>query len=958
MQNLFRKISISQKLWTLSISTILFVVILFYFYFIHLSRLQFQESLLKKAGGLVQVASTNLGAGLYLNDRDYVHRVLRGVEADPDVEFIYLVNNSGERIYGYRDRRYRNVIAEFLTTDALQTFTREYLITRQSVFFHDEFQGYLITGFNLDWVNRKIAEQRHKIVLIVSLLGVILMLLTIFISHMIVTPLKTAIQKISRIPDQHKRLSIRLPEEGSDEISRLGHAFNRLVERLDRNLKELEQSNKYIEAFFRLSPIPMIITDPQGKVEVASESACKFFGKSMNEILGLNLEKLLSQDDFHAILNRVKQTDVDINGFITAITVPDGTKKVVEINISILHDQFGMSKSFIIAIVDITENIQTQREILENQAKLHRTNRELEQKTKELEIANEKNKRNARKLNHLIQISQDIIRCSNIGDVIDILVNNTRNLLQAQFSIIYFWDPKEKKLVPTRTYPRHWLKKIRPVQKSEGVIWKTFQENDSYFLNEDSLEEMDFRQLGLPRDESVSLIAVPISEKDYKFGVAIYIQKRNRVFYLEDLHYITTLVHQASITLDKIYLLQALKEKARHLEKAYADLQKSQQQVIQLQKMESLGTLVGGIAHDFNNILGIIIPNIDLIRMHARNDRDIMKRIMIIQDTVERAADLTRQLLMFSRDQDVQLKPISPNQLIVRLAGMFRRTLGKHIEIITDLDPAIPFIKADETRLTQVLINLAVNSRDAMPEGGKLILKTALVPFSPDSTMKKRKYVCISVTDTGEGIAPENLSKIFDPFFTTKSVGKGTGLGLSVVYGIIKSHNGFIDVESEPGQGTTFFIYFEPLKEIPKEPPRKEEDDFLYGDETILIVDDEEMIRESLKDILESLGYHIYTAADGKEALEIVQKNGKIHVAIVDYAMPGMNGIETIRRIREMNASIRILLSSGYAEREQIMNQNVRIDGFLPKPYHIKELARKIKKVLQVQPPVLDSENR
>jgi len=904
---------------------------------------------LKKANGLVQTASLNLGAGLYFNQQEFVHKILQGMENDRDVAFLLITDSSDDRFYGYEDEKHLKLIRFFKKSALAQYFSEDYLLIRQSIFFHDEFQGYLYAGFSLNWIRQQLASHRKNLALIMGILLIFIFLFTHLISQTISRPIKEAVSLIHEFSGDSPTFNFRLPDTGQDEFSQLARAFNQLAESLEINVQELEQSKKYIEALFRLVPIPLLITNPKGEVEVANESACRFFEVTPEQLIGQNIESFFNPQDFSTIINKVAESQNLITGYIATLITANGTKKVVELNLSTLRENEQLLKRYIFAIIDVTEKMQIQREILENQTRLHEMNRELIQKTIELKAAIKKNKSNAQKLADLIEISQEIIRSTSTRDILKCLVEKGKSLIGANECIIFLWDPNKKRLVPIKSEPFEKIEHLTTIKNSSGIVWTTFSENQPFLVSESSLTETDFQELNIQADEKTSIISVPVSEKDYKFGVAVFLQFHSPGFTMEDLHLVTTLIHQAAITLDKLYLLQAIREKAVHLEKALEDLRKSQQQIVQLQKMESLGTLVGGIAHDFNNILGIIMPNVELIMMKAREDEALMKRALIIQEAASRAADLTRQLLMFSKNQDVRLEPISPNQLLTRLAAMFRRTLGKHIEVETQLDVTVPYIKADETRLTQVLINLSVNARDAMPEGGKLILKSSIRPYSPNKARSKplEKYVCIQVLDTGVGIPTEHLDKIFDPFFTTKSVGKGTGLGLSVVYGIVKSHNGFIEVESQPNVGTTFSIYFKPLKGVPQKPAREKIQVYPVGNENILVVDDEDMIRESLKDILQSLGYNVITANSGKTAVELVKENKNLHLAIVDYAMPKMNGLETIKIIRGLNPNIRLLLSSGYAEREQLLNKDVHIDGFIPKPYHITDLARKIKEVLK-----------
>ncbi len=943
------KLSIRQRLWFSSLLLLAALAAILTFYVLPEIQKGELQNFKKSASAIITASSVNLGAGLYFRQPSFLHKVMVPLENNLDVSFIYIADTENERQYGFRDEDFRPQIKELNLSGSNQLSLNQLYLIKQNIFFNNRIQGKLIVGFSLKRLLSRGKYLRYRFFLAMAVLALFIVLLTVWISNSISKPLRTILNVIQNPNLRQADLDVEGETALFGEVALIGEALQQKARELNERLNDLRKSKQSMEALFRLSPIPILITDPLGQIEEANESAVSFFDLESEKLKECNLETFFEARDFENLFRKEGAGTAALSGYVTGIQTPSGKKKIAEINLSVVCDDFNTTKNYIIALIDITEKMQIQQEILQNQTQLHQMNRELVQKTAELETAVDKNKKNAKKLAKLIEISQEIVRCTDTQRVFDILLTDSRELLEAESCLLFLWDPDKKHLLPAKSFPDGIHRKIAPIKADKGVIGRTFFENQSYFLNSDSLIAADYEELGLEPNEDVFLIAVPISEKDYKFGVAAFLHRDKKQFYLEDLHLITTLSHQAAITLDKLYLLQALRNEAQRLEQAYADLKKSQQQVVQLQKMESLGTLVGGIAHDFNNILGIIIPNVDLILMRAHENQEISRRAVIIQEAASRAADLTRQLLMFSRNQDVKLEPISPNPLMMRLASMFRRTLGKHIEVVTELDPAIPYIKADETRLTQVLINLAVNSRDAMLKGGVLTLRSSVKLYAPDKTQgaKQRKYVCLSVSDTGEGIPTEHLSNIFDPFFTTKVMGKGTGLGLSVVYGIIKSHNGYIEVESEPGRGTTVNMYFEPAKEIPAKVASEEMEVYPAGHETILVIDDEEMIRESLSDILQSLGYEVLMADSGKEALRLLKEKKAVHLAIVDFAMPQMNGIETIKLIRGINPKIKILLSSGHADRDRIMEEKIPIDGFLAKPYHITDLARKIKSVLK-----------
>ncbi len=944
------KLSISKKLWLLTTSIIVVFVISFYIYFNNTVENQFKDGFLKKGLDLVQSAAFNLGSGLYSGDAKDMQNILKGLENDPDLIFISIISDNGEEEYSYKTDQYLPVIQQFLRQENIYSFFENYLIIKHRIFFQDQYQGVIVAGFSLRWVQENIRVQKSKILIIGILLAIALLIFATFFARAISRPLKKAASTIKDYSDKSGALSFRLPVKGTDEIAQLAKALNNLADNLDSNILELNQSKRYLETMFQLSPISIIIADTVGQIEKVNHSACQFFGIEYDELVKMNLDKIIQPGDLDNILNKIIQDREKIRGYLCTLIMPNKSKKVVELNISTHQDENDYIKNVIIAIIDITEKIQIQREILHNQSKLQGINIELTKKTKELQKYSNLNKKNATSLEQLIGISQKIMRLVSADDILQTILESSGNLLEAEESIIFLWDNRSEKLTPFITKPKSILDRLVPeIPSGKNFIWKTFKNNESFVLESKKLNVSELRILGLDARNPFSLISVPISEKDYHLGVIVVLKKKLPAIRLEELHLINTLANQTAILLDNRHLVKALEDKAQSLENAYSELQRSQQQVIQLQKMESIGTLVGGIAHDFNNILGIILPNTDLIKSELGGKSKLQRRVNIIADAAQRAADLTKQLLMFSRHQDINVKILSPNHLVSQLSVMFERTLGKEYDILIDLDPKVEDIEGDENRLTQVLINLALNARDAMPNGGKIALRTRMCKYTPntDKDSVERGYVCISMTDSGCGINEENFDKIFDPFFTTKSIGKGTGLGLSVVYGIMQSHRGYVDVESEVGVGTTFYLYFPPVRKSQVDAIPAIETERAYAGEKILIVDDEKMIRESTREILKSLGYTVAEASSGSEAIDIVRRNkSSFHLAIVDLSMPKMNGIETIRRLKEMDDKIRMVISTGHLEKEKFIPDNLKVDGILTKPYRMRDLAFKVRQIL------------
>ncbi|MEJ2637897.1 MAG: ATP-binding protein, partial [Calditrichia bacterium] len=346
-----------------------------------------------------------------------------------------------------------------------------------------------------------------------------------------------------------------------------------------------------------------------------------------------------------------------------------------------------------------------------------------------------------------------------------------------------------------------------------------------------------------------------------------------------------------------------------------------ERKMAQDQRLDSIGTIAGGIAHDFNNILAIILPNAQLLKMKIKDNDEWIKYLDTIEKAADQASSLTRKILSFSRGSSREdFEIINLGILVEDFINMFRRVLDRKIEINNELDSELWNIKADVNQLEQVLMNLAVNSRDAMPSGGTLTFRAKnILVRNGDGTpenphLDPGKYVCLEIEDTGNGIPREYMDKIFDPFFSSKTEGKGTGLGLSVVYGIVRGHKGIIDVKSIMGKGTTFLIYF-PVSEEKVFVSHIDDKSPEPGSGSLLIVDDELMIRETLCGMLESLSYKVFTAQNGKEAVDIYREHqDEIDVILMDIQMPVLDGVGAASQIHEIDKDVSIIFTSGYAD--------------------------------------------
>lgn len=370
------------------------------------------------------------------------------------------------------------------------------------------------------------------------------------------------------------------------------------------------------------------------------------------------------------------------------------------------------------------------------------------------------------------------------------------------------------------------------------------------------------------------------------------------------------------------------------------------------QRLESLGRLAGGIAHDFNNLLGVVLGHARLLGEAQADDSTLKPGLEAIQQAAESAAGLTRQLLAFSRQQVLEPKVLNTNGVLAGIESLIRRLIGENIQFEIHPEPDLGRVKADPGQLEQVIMNLAINARDAMPDGGRLVIETRNVELD-DAYVREHpgsaagRFIAVSVSDTGLGISPEVQPRIFEPFFTTKERGHGTGLGLATVYGIVKQSGGYITVYSEPGMGTSFRVYLprvdDPLEIAAPIIPAAQAGG---GSETILLVEDQPTLLDLFEAMLKRDGYRVLAAATPTEALEIANRDEKVHVLMTDVILPGMNGRILAERFSKLQPQTRILFISGFAENVAAPGNFASEIGFLQKPFTHNALSRKLRELL------------
>jgi len=399
------------------------------------------------------------------------------------------------------------------------------------------------------------------------------------------------------------------------------------------------------------------------------------------------------------------------------------------------------------------------------------------------------------------------------------------------------------------------------------------------------------------------------------------------------------------------------------------DQRKLEDQLQHAQKMETLGTLVGGIAHDFNNQLAIIIGNIGLVLQDMSPVSPGRSELIDAEQASQRCADMTRTLLTFGRRQVGRLSAVNLNEVLSESVRLLGRVMPANVAIHTVFEKQLYPVNADRTQLHQVLMNLAVNARDAMPKGGILTLSTANQILDEDdcagrADWRPGRYAVLSAVDTGSGMTREVIPRIFEPFFTTKKLGQGTGLGLAMVFGIVKAHSGWISVDSMPGKGSSFKIYLPEANISKTEMDAADYENLAPGQgEHILVVDDELLVRKMASTILERWGFDVATAASGEEALDYYRQHGDtVDLVLLDIAMPGLNGMEVLEQLRELNSRVRVVLASGHSMQSDF-NQLIQAgcQAFVAKPYRAEQLVATIRQVLGEEPhagALLDESNQ
>ncbi len=562
-----------------------------------------------------------------------------------------------------------------------------------------------------------------------------------------------------------------------------------------------------------------------------------------------------------------------------------------------------------------------------------------------------------RNLELLLKVSNIFAQSLNIddllGEVIEQIFNHLKRIDRGAILLLDEGTGALKEAVSrTRLDDKDGL--FSKINYSRAIVNRTIDEAKPVIMSDTSSVDKANLSDSMEKMHITSVMCVPLKYKEKVRGV-IYVDSIGTPegFGKDDLQLLTSLSNTAAIAIENARLYEVLKQELAERKRAEEEKAKLEAQFQHAQKMEALGTLASGIAHNFNNILMGIQGYTSLMLMDIDSSHPHYKRLRGIEQQVQSGSTLTKQLLGYAREGKYEVRPTTLNQMIEETSETLAMT-KKDITVHLDLTEGLHVIKADQGQIKQTLLNLYVNAAEAMPRGGDLYLKTMNVtdkdmkgkPYKP----KPGNYVLLTVTDTGTGMGKQTMERIFDPFFTTKGMGKGTGLGLASVYGIIKAHGGYIDVDSAKGHGTTFSVYL-PASEADETARRQLTPEVLRGKEGVLLVDDEDVIIDVGQEILETLGYQVYVARSGREAIEIYRaEKDRIEMVILDIVMPDMGGGEAYDVMKKINPGVKVLLSSGYSidgEAAEILRRGC--NGFIQKPFDITQLSQKLREILDKQ---------
>ncbi|MCB0277157.1 MAG: response regulator [Calditrichaeota bacterium] len=951
-----REQSLTTPLWVFSGLSLILVAGLVSFS-LFLARDQMTRDFRKDCSQQISGITRDIGAGLWLRQLDYAGTILNQFAGDSlNVAFLRLISADDKRLLGIRDDVHAALIQRFNSGDhRIRPGDPDLILVRQPIHYNAELQGFLLAGFERAPLNQRIANREKLVFFGVGAFAVLQFLLTVLFARWLNTPLRRFGRYLNESMEKSGGLKALEAIDKGPRLPEVSKAIEQLLGSVREHYQEVEEKRDQLDHFLRQSPVPLLITDTIGQIKRVNQSACGFFENDAEHLIGNRLEHLIGSADYYNIKNTLDANRENLTGYLTVILTPRANRKIAELSLSMIKDPQGDPLYYVISLIDVTDKIEVQQEILSNQDRFALFSQEIQQNRDALVESVERERRLARQQSGFIQALKESGSATSVAQVLNLLVKAGRQLSGAQEAIVFLGGGEHAQLEPLKFEPVKSFKTPHPMEDGEGVIRDVFRQKAPRANT--ALHPADAAALNLADGSPRLITAIPLILNNITLGVAVFLQPENQEFAPNEVNLLNGLCLMAALQLQKQRLVQAYQEKLENIEEGKSAPAGALAPVPHPEKMESLSNLVGGIAHNFNNILGIISPNLDLLRMNIDDPVVVGNRLNILQKATRRATEITRQLLLLAHSDDIDTKAVSPNLLVRTLQEILEKAMDRNITIETHLDENIPDIQVNEKLFGQALANLAANAREAMPDGGTLTFTTETVIPANGNGKAPSPVVRISVRDTGAGIPPEDLTQVFDPFFSASTRHQGIGLGLPVAYGIVRNHGGRMEAHSEPGKGSLFTIDLLPAAAEPAAAPAKPAappKTARPGNTTsnlVLVIDDEAMLRESLSDLLRYLGYEVLLAEGGKEALEHIRKNSDIRLAIVDYAMPVMDGLATIKGIQNLNRSIKIVLSSGYANRQKLAEESPAIQAFLPKPYHIENLEEILNSVLNAGEP-------
>jgi PAS domain S-box-containing protein len=857
--------------------------------------------------------------------------------------------------------------------------------------------------------SKAIAVIKTKKAIITGTLVAVITLITgilaaFFMARGIAGPIKELKQATGKIAEGD--LSGRVEIRSSDEMGELAISFNKMAESLQNTMV----SRDYFDNIIKSMMDTLFVLDKEAKIQTLNPATCHLLGYTEKELIGQPASILFAEEEEEEEAFRVFQffrepekagvihpQDTIRNRELTYKT-KDGRLIPMLFNASVICDKTGNITGVVAGAKDITDLKLAEAEIkkektlseniiatipdpllvLDKDLKIKRANRSFyevfgEEREKAIgaritEILRDEDKKLSARLNRLFGTKDNIeyfeLHYPSKKQGERIFHIKARNIIFAEEEeeeeeLLVITDITERKLAEEAL--RESEQKYRSLVNNIklGIFRTTLGPHGKFIEVNLAMEEITGYSRGELLSMNVSGLYVRPEERETVVQeVATVAGKTTRELNFRKKDGVEIVVSDTKVAVrdntGRVLYFDGIIEEITERKQAEQEKAALEEQFRQSQKMEAIGSLAGGVAHDFNNLLTIIKGNSQLSLTEMKADDPLRENIEEIDKASDRAATLTRQLLAFGRRQILEMRVLDLNTTLRDLEKMLRRIIGEDVELVTFMAEDLGNVKADPGQVEQVIMNLAVNARDAMPKGGKLTIETTNVGLDKEYarkhiSVKPGSYVMLSISDTGIGMAPEVKGRIFEPFFTTKEKGKGTGLGLSTVYGIIKQSGGDIWVYSEPSQGTTFKIYFprvdEPLDEVGK---KGVEGELPRGNETILLVEDEEEVRKLAAQVLRKQGYKVLEASHGNDALLVCkQHEGPIQLMVTDVVMPGMSGCELAENLLSLYPEMKALYMSGYTD-NTIAHHGILEPGlhYIQKPFSVEGLAIKVREVL------------